>query len=289
MRKAIQSGSTLDTARILGSNEFLALHSKQRAYIALFGFYSALYSHTGEKVLERITSHGLPRNEHALELLFGQPIKSPGLDTAAFQTALEALPETIRSTITMCMFAVNDAVRDGNAFNSPVTQNSMHMYMKLGSRNPTLTALPTLTVTRGAIDAFVKHVDGYSQTVREIIAQDATSTEPLGLAARKNEIMRWTLINNLLPFASHAQGVEALYAEDTQRMLEDPSPLVLCQDKKGHLYVTRQAKATELNIQIVRILGENNNLGLRFGCPLFYHPLLKKMVDACAEYESNRI
>jgi hypothetical protein len=58
MRKAIQSGSTLDTARILGSNEFLALHSKQRAYIALFGFYSALYSHTGEKVLERITSHG---------------------------------------------------------------------------------------------------------------------------------------------------------------------------------------------------------------------------------------
>lgn len=271
-----------DIVVLLGNEDFHALNPKQRAYVCMFTFYSIVYKERAAAALAYIEQHGIPHGDASLSVIFGAPYSGKGLSTAEFDAALQKLPQSSQRSIRACMLSFNEAVRSGNALNSHDTETLLRTVLQFSAKESALTSLPMLMTTKGALAAFADHVDAFT----EAAVQFANETPEL--FARKKEIIEYTLLNNLLPLASHAQAVESLYNSATQSIISEPSPLVLCTDAEGHLFVTRQITATQNHLDIVKAVGKNNTLELRVGCPMFYHPLLKDMIRACASHAAAK-
>lgn len=267
---------------LLSSEQFLALEPKQRAYACLFAFYSVVYKERGTMALAYVRSHGIPHGSEALSVIFGKPYTGKGLAVDAFEQEIATLSTDSQHAIRASMIGLNAAVREGQALNSHDTSALLTAILHFSPASTTpLTSLPMLMVTKGALSAFADHVDAFTEA-----AVSAANQSP-ELYARKKEIIEYTLLNNLLPLASHAQAVEALYQRATHEVLSEPSPLALCRDAEGHLFVTRRITATQKHLEIVQAIGHNTTLGLRVGCPMFYHPLLKDMIKACAAHAAQ--
>ncbi len=283
IRKALKSSPEphTDIVVLLGNEDFHALNPKQRAYVCMFTFYTVVYKERGVAALTYIKQHGIPHGDAALSVIFGNPYSGKGLSTAEFDTEVQRLSQASQRCIRACMLSFNEAVRSGNALNSHDTETLLRTVLQFSAKESVLTSLPMLMTTKGALAAFADHIDAFTE------AAVRCANETPELYARKKEIIEYTLLNNLLPLASHAQAVETLYNSATQSIISEPSPLVLCKDAEGHLFVTRQITATQSHVEIVKAVGRNNTLELRVGCPMFYHPLLKDMIRACAHHAAR--